>query len=77
MERFIDQEENFVSDARFNCEPVKVDESGGDVLPGLGAGEDPGSRVLILTLFLYCAVLMTHSFSPPLYNKLLCLLRSV
>ena len=23
-----------------------MDESGGDVLPGLGAGEDPGSRVL-------------------------------
>ena len=25
---------------------MKADESGGDVLPGLGAGEDPGSRVL-------------------------------
>ena len=23
-----------------------MDEGGGDVLPGLGAGEDPGSRVL-------------------------------
>ena len=23
-----------------------MDESGGDVLPGLGSGEDPGSRVL-------------------------------
>ena len=25
---------------------MKADESGGNVLPGLGAGEDPGSRVL-------------------------------
>ena len=25
---------------------MKADESGGDVLPGLGAGEDPSSRVL-------------------------------
>ena len=25
---------------------MKVDETGGDVLPGLGAAEDPGSRVL-------------------------------
>ena len=25
---------------------MKADESGGDVLPGLGAGEDPGSKVL-------------------------------
>ena len=46
IERFIGQEENFVRDAWFKWEPVKADESGGDVLPGLGAGEDPGSRVL-------------------------------
>ena len=25
---------------------MKADESGGDVLPGLGAGKDPSSRVL-------------------------------
>ena len=30
----------------FDCEPVKVDESGRDVLPVLGEGEDPGSSVL-------------------------------
>ena len=45
-ERFVGLEEYFVSDARFNWELVKADESGGDVLPGLGAGEDPGNRVL-------------------------------
>ena len=27
---------------------MKADESGGDVLPGLGAGQDPGSRGLHL-----------------------------
>ena len=30
----------------FDWEPVKADEIGSDVLPGLGAVEDPGSRVL-------------------------------
>ena len=46
MERFIGQEENFVIDTWFNWEPVKADESRGEVLPGLGAGENPGNRVL-------------------------------
>ena len=46
VERFIGQETNFVGDVGFDWEPVKLDECGGDVLPGLGAGEDPGSRVL-------------------------------
>ena len=27
---------------------MKADESGGDMLPGLGAGEDPGSRVVLV-----------------------------
>ena len=46
MERFVGQEENFVSDAWSNWEPLRVDQSGGDVLPGFGAGEDLGCRVL-------------------------------
>ena len=43
MEGFIGEEEDFVSDAGFDREPVKTDEGGGDVLPGLSAGENPGS----------------------------------
>lgn len=34
------------SDAGFDREPAEVDEGGDGVLPGPGAGEDPGSRVV-------------------------------
>lgn len=30
-------------EAELDQEPVEVDEGGGDVLPGSGAGENPGS----------------------------------
>ena len=43
MEGLVGEEEEFVSDAGLDREPVEVDESGGDVLPGLGACENPGS----------------------------------
>lgn len=43
MEGFVGEEEDFVGDAGLDRESVKVDEDGGDVLPGLGAGENPGS----------------------------------
>ena len=43
MEGFVCEKEEFGGDAAFDWKPVKVDESGGDVLPGPGAGEDPGS----------------------------------
>ena len=43
MEGFVSDEEGFVDDSGFDGEPVKVDEGGGDVLPGFGAGENPGS----------------------------------
>ena len=43
MEGFIGEEEEFEGDAEFHGEPVKVDERGGDVLPGLGVGENSGS----------------------------------
>jgi len=43
MEGLVGEEEEFVSDAGLDWEPVEVDESGGDVLPGLGACENPGS----------------------------------
>ena len=42
MERLVGDEEEFVGDAGLDREPVEVEESGGDVLPGLGACENPG-----------------------------------
>ena len=43
MEGFVGEEEDFVGDAGLDRKPVESDESGGDVLPGPGAGEKPGS----------------------------------
>ena len=43
MEGFVREKEEFVGDVGFDWKPVKVDESGCDVLPGPGAGQDPGS----------------------------------
>lgn len=43
MELFVGEEEDFSGDAGLNSEPVKVDEAGGDLLPGLGV---PGNRGL-------------------------------
>lgn len=42
MEGFVGEKEDFVVDAGLDWEPVEVDEGWADVLPGLGAGEDPG-----------------------------------
>ncbi len=46
MERLTGEEEDFRCDARLDQEPVEMDEGGCDVLSGLGAAEDSGSRVL-------------------------------
>ena len=46
MERLVSEEECFVLNPGLDRLPVKMDEGGGDVLPGLGAGEKPGGRVL-------------------------------
>ena len=46
MESFIGEEEQFVCDAELNRKPVEAFKGGGDVLPGFGAGEHSGSRVL-------------------------------
>jgi len=43
MEGFVGEEQEFVSDAGLDREPVEVEESRGDVLPGLGACENPGN----------------------------------
>ncbi len=43
MERLVGVKKDFKIDTELNWKPVKVDEGGGDVLPGLGAGEKPGS----------------------------------
>ena len=43
MEGFVSEEEEFVGDPECDREPVEVHEGGGDVLPGLGMGEHPGS----------------------------------
>ncbi len=43
---FVGKKEDDVGHVGFDQEPVKVDESWGDVLPRLGADENPGSRVL-------------------------------
>ena len=48
MERLEGEKKELVLDAELDGEPVKVDEGGGDVLPGLGTCEDPGSRVLYM-----------------------------
>ena len=40
MEGFVSEKEEFVGDAGLDRQPVKVDECGGDVLPGPGAGEE-------------------------------------
>ena len=42
VEGLVSEEEEFVRDAEFHREPMKVNESGGDMLPGLGMGENPG-----------------------------------
>lgn len=46
VEGFVGQEEDFVGGPGLDQEPVKMDESGGDMLPGLGSGGKPGSGVL-------------------------------
>ena len=46
MAGLVREEECFVLNLGLDRQPVEVDEGGGDVLPGLGAGEKPGSRVL-------------------------------
>ncbi len=43
MEGLVGVEEDFVGDTGLDWEPMKVDEDGGDVLPRLGASENPGS----------------------------------
>ena len=46
MQGFVGEDEEFEGDSIFDGEPVQLFEGGGDVLPGFGAGENPGSRVL-------------------------------
>ena len=46
MEGFVSQKKEFIGDTVLDWEPVEVDQGGGDVLPGLGVSEHPGSRVL-------------------------------
>ena len=43
MKAFVSEEEEFIGNAAFDREPVETDEGGGDVLPGLGGRENPGS----------------------------------
>ncbi len=46
MKGLVGEEEDFVHDMGLDWEPMEMDENRGDVLPGLGASENPGSRVL-------------------------------
>jgi len=46
MERRVGEEECFVLNPGLDRQPVKVEEGGSDLSPGLGAGEKPGGRVL-------------------------------
>ena len=43
---FVGEQKDFVGDAGFDRQPVQTGEDGGDGLPRLGAGENPGSRVV-------------------------------
>ena len=45
MEGFVCSLEVFVLNPVLYREPVQMDEDGGDVVRGFGAGDDPGSRV--------------------------------
>ena len=40
---FVGEQKDFVGDAGFDRQPVQTCEDGGDGLPRLGAGENPGS----------------------------------
>lgn len=42
MEGFVGKKEDFIADFELDWEAVKVEEGWGDVLPGLGASENPG-----------------------------------
>ncbi len=42
-EGIMGEKEDCIIVPELNWEPVKVNEGWGDVLPGLGAGENPGS----------------------------------
>ena len=43
MEGFLGEEQDFVGDTGLDQELLETDEGGGGMLPGLGAGQDPGS----------------------------------
>lgn len=43
VNELIGEKDEFVRDAEFHWYPVELDDSGGDVLPRLGVGENPGS----------------------------------
>ncbi len=43
MKGFVGEEEKFESNAELNRKPVQLFECRGDVLPGFGPSENPGS----------------------------------